>query len=101
MNRYTFVVNLVALWLVIQTSAMMVADKWDAEELRKRLHDPTKERIDLDCDACVIIVDLIQALARTNTSEDDIANTLALVCIQLKLEDHLVCTQVVQEFKVS
>ena len=101
MDHPRFVVNLLAIWLVLQTSAMMMADKWDAEELNKRLHDPSKERIDLDCDACVILVDLIQFLARRNTSEDEIVTTLTKFCIEKKIEDNLVCTQIVREFKVS
>ena len=102
MDHPRFVVNLLAIWLVLQTSAMMMmADKWDAEELNKRLHDPSKERIDLDCDACVILVDLIQFLARRNTSEDEIVITLTKFCIEKKIEDNLVCTQIVREFKVS
>lgn len=79
----------------------MMADKWDVEELNKRLHDPSKERIDLDCDACVILVDLIQFLTRLNSSEDEIATAITKFCIQHKLEDNLVCTQVVREFRVS
>lgn len=79
----------------------MMADKWDEEELNKRLHDPSKERIDLDCDACVILVGLIQLLARLNSSEDEIASAVTKYCIQKKLEDNLVCTQVVREFRVS
>ena len=102
MDHPRFVVNLLAIWLVLQTSAMMIADnEWDVEELNKRLHDPSKERIDLDCDACVILVDLIQSLTRLNTSEDEIATAITKFCIQHKLEDNLVCTQVVREFKVS
>ena len=80
---------------------MMIADKWDVEELRKQLHDPTKERIDLDCDACVVIVDVIQFLVRQNADEEEIAKAVTELCITLKIEDNLVCTQIVQEFKVS
>lgn len=101
MDHLRFVVNFLAIWLVLQTSAMMISDKWDAETLNKQLHDSSKERIDLDCDACKILVDMIQFLARLNSSEDEIAAALAKYCIDRKLEDNLVCTQVVQEFKVS
>ena len=101
MSHAGFIVNLVALWLVIQTSAMMIADKLNVEELRKQLHDPTKERIDLDCDACVLMVDVIQFLVRQNANEEEIAKAATELCIQLKIEDKSVCTQGVQEFKVN
>ena len=78
----------------------MIADKWNVEELSKRLRDPSKERIDLDCDACVVMVDVIQVLARQNASEEKIATVVAELCIQLKVDDSLVCTQGAQEFKV-
>ena len=95
-------INLLAIWLVLQTSAMMIGDgKRDVEELNKQLHDPSKELIDLDCDACVIIVDTIQLLARQNASEDEIATTVTKLCMLFKIEDNLLCTQGVQEFKVS
>jgi len=64
MNHATFVMNLLAVWLMLQTSAIMIANKWDIDELNKQLHDPAKERIDLDCHACLILVDAIQFLAR-------------------------------------
>ena len=101
MNHIGFVVNLLATWLVIQTSAMMIVDKWDVEKLNMRLHDPSKERIDLECDACVILIDIVQLLARSNASEDEVVVALTKFCIQFKLEDNLVCTQITREFKVS
>ena len=101
MNHVRFVVNLLATWLVLQTSAMMIADKWDVEELKRELHAPSKERIDLECDACVVLVDIIQLLARSNSSEDEIVIALTKFCIQAKIEDTSVCTQVTREFKVS
>ena len=101
MNHATLVVNLLALWLILQTSAMMIADKWDVEELREQLHDPTKERIDIECDACTVMVDAIQHLARENASEDAIIYVLEKLCILLKLQDSLVCHGIVPEFKVS
>ena len=90
-----------ATWLVLQTSAMTIADKWDVETLSKQLHDPSKELIDLECDACVVIVDTVQFLARRNASEDEIVTTITELCILLKLEHNLICIQGVQEFKVS
>ena len=80
---------------------MMIADKWDVEKLNRELHDLSKECIDLDCDACIILVDIVQFLARSNSSEDEIVTVLTKFCIQAKLEDHLVCTQITREFKVS
>ena len=85
---------------MIQTSALMIADNWNMEKLSKQLHDPSKERIDLDCDACVVMVDLIQSLARQNASEAEMVHGVTKFCIDLKIEDNLVCTQVVREFKV-
>jgi len=79
----------------------MVSDKWDVEKLSKQLHDPAKERIDLDCDACVVLVDAIQFLARENKSEDEIVDVATELCIKLGIEDKLVCTQAVREFKVN
>ena len=79
----------------------MIADKWDVEELNKQLHDPSKERIDLDCDACVITVELVQFLIKQNTSVEEIVHGVTEFCIYLKIEDNLVCTQIVREFKVS
>ena len=101
MNHATLVVNLLAVWLILQTSAMMIADKWDVEELTKRLHDPAKERIDLACDACDVMVDAIQSLARSGVSEDVIVAVLKKLCVILKIEDSLVCNGIIPEFKVS
>ena len=91
-------VSFLAIWLVFQTSAVMIVDKWEVNE---GLHHSSKERIDLDCDACLILVDMAQFLVRQNASEDEITNAITKYCIQNKLEDTLVCTQVVREFKVS
>lgn len=101
MYHATLVVNLLAIWLTLQTSAIMIADKWDVEELSKQLHDPAKERIDLACDTCKVMVDVIQYLASRNTSEDTIVSVLTKLCVALKVEDSLVCDGIVPEFKVS
>ena len=101
MSNVKIVVNLLVIWLVLHTSAMMIADKWNAENLNKRLHDPSKERIDLDCDACIVLVDIIQFMAKSNSSEEDIVIALTKFCIDAHLQDNLVCTQIVREFKVS
>ena len=101
MSHATFVVNLLAVWLILQTSAVMIADKWDTVGLSKRLHDPTKERIDLECDACEVVVDAIQSLVRSNASEDTIVSVAIKLCIDLKIKDSLVCNGIVPEFKVS
>ena len=97
-------IKLLAIWLVFQTSALawVIPDKWDVEELSKQLHDPSKELIDLNrCHACKSMVDEIRSLARQNASEDEIASLATKLCIKLKIEDKSVCTQIVQEFKVS
>ena len=52
------------MWLVFHTSFMIKMDKWDVGELSKELHYPFKERIHVDCDACVVTVDLIRLLIR-------------------------------------
>ena len=101
MNHATLVVNLLAVWLILQTSAMMIVDKWDVEAIRTRLHDPTKERIDLACDACEVMVDAIQHLARSDVSEDAIVAVLTKLCVLFKIEDSLVCNGICPEFKVS
>ena len=101
MNHATVVANLLAVWLIFQTSAMMIADKWDVEELSKQLHDPAKERIDLACDTCEVLVDAIQSLVRWNMSEDAIVSAITELCIVLKVKDSLVCSGIVPEFKVS
>ena len=101
MNHATLVVNLLAVWLILQTSAMMIADKWDVEAIRNRLHDATKERIDIACDACEVMVDAIQHLARSDISEDAVVTILTKLCVLLKIEDSVVCTGIVPEFKVS
>ena len=97
--------KLLAIWLVFQTSALawVIPDKWDVEELSKQLHDLSKERIDLDCDACKVLVDTIQFLARQDATEDVIATVATEFCIKFlsKHFDKSVCTQAVQEFKVS
>ena len=101
MNHATLVVNLLSLWLILQTSAMVIMDKWDVEELREQLQDPTKERIDLECDACRVMVDAIQDLARKHASEDTIVYVAEKLCTLLKIQDSLVCHGIIPEFKVS
>ena len=71
------------------------------EKLNKQLHDSSKERIDLECDACLIIVDAIQFLARLNSSEDEVATVATWLCINLNIEVSFICVQGVEEFKVS
>ena len=45
MNRtVTLIVDFLAVWLIIQASAIRIADKWDMERLRRQLHDPRKLR---------------------------------------------------------
>ena len=96
------VLTLLALiWLAFPASARVIMDrKWDVEKLNKQLHDPSKERIDLDCDACKIIVDAIQFLARLDASEDEVATVATWLCINLNIEVSYICQQGVQEFKV-
>ena len=95
---------LALIWLALLASAREITDKWDkwdVEKLNTLLHDPSKERIDLDCDACKIMVDAIQFLARLNASEDEVAAVATWLCINLNIEFSYICQQGVQEFKVS
>ena len=47
------------------------------------------------------LVDIVQFLARSNASEDEMVIALMKFCIRAKLEDYLVYTQITREFNVS
>ena len=119
MEYYTFVgikllvlVPAICIWLMLQTSAMTIADKWepDVETLSKQLHDdPSKGIIDwAECDACAEMIGTVQFLARHHlnaTEEELLANIITDLCtIVTKFKrwhhDIIIC-QGVQEFKVS
>jgi len=100
MTYATFVLNLLAFWTVLQCAAILISDRWDVDKLYEVLHDPTKERIDIECDACVLVVDAIQSLARENKTEEEILKTATFLCEKLKIQDKLVCTGIVPEFRV-
>ena len=102
MNRVvTLIVNLLAVWLIIQVSAIRITDKWDVERLRRHLHDPTKGLMEQVCDTCKSLVDAIQQLARSNSSEDTVADVASRLCVKLNVQDSLICNGIVPEFKVS
>jgi len=81
----------------------------DIDELIKRLdlelHDAAKEikkeLIGHDCEACLLIVEAIQHLARKNFTEDTIVDVVTKLCIKYKIKDKLVCSGIIPEFKVS
>ena len=95
------VLNLLALWTVLQCTAILISDKCDVDRLYKELQDPSKDRIDVECDACVLIVCTIQALARENRTEEEIVTTATYLCEKLTERGKLVCSGIVPEFRVS
>lgn len=54
----------------------------------------------LTCEACKLIVDTIDVLFMENKTQDEIADVVTSICIDLKIEDRNVCTLVVKEFQV-
>ena len=76
-----------ACFAVLQSSA---SDNWDVDELYKQLHDPTKDKIDVECETCFVVVEVIQTLVRENKSEDEIVEAAIELCISLQKADQLV-----------
>lgn len=93
-------IALLACCAVLQSSASLLSDHLDVDELYKQLHDPAKGKIDIDCETCFLVVDVIQFLVQENRSEDEIADAITELCISLQIEDQLVCSGIVPEFKV-
>ena len=56
---------------------------------------------DLECEACKIVVTVLQQLLLTNSSENEIVDVITKLCIALQIEDQNVCTLGVLEFKVQ
>lgn len=56
---------------------------------------------DLECETCKIVVVILQQLLLQNSTEDEIVDIITKVCIDFKIEDKNVCTQIVLEFKVE
>ena len=54
----------------------------------------------LECSACKTIANILQELFVKNATEEEIVKIITFLCIQFKIEDELVCTAVVIEFKV-
>ena len=67
------------------------------ESLKAKISGPYSG---LTCEACKVIVPLLQQLFAQNISEDEVAKIVVRVCIDLKIEDENVCTLVVPTFKV-
>jgi len=86
---------------VLQSSASLLPDNWDVDELYKQLHDPNKDKIDVECETCFVVVEVIQTLVRENKSEDEIVEAAIELCISLQKADQLVCSEIVPGFKVS
>jgi len=101
MTYVTLVLNLLVLWTVLQCTAILISDRWDVDKLYKELHDVSKERIDVECDACALVVDAIQELVRSNTTEEEVVKTATYLCEKLQIQDKLVCSGIVPEFRVS
>ena len=62
--------------------------------------DPAVTVTDWECTTCKIITTVLQDLFLKNATEDEIVAIITAFCIDLKIEDELVCTAVVIEFKV-
>lgn len=61
---------------------------------------PSAPSSGLTCDACKIVVGVLDVLFMENRTEDDIVEAATYICIVLNIEDRNVCTLVVKEFKV-
>ena len=55
---------------------------------------------DLECEACKVVVTVLQQLLLSNSSENEIVDIITKLCIALQIEDENVCTLGVLEFKV-
>ena len=62
--------------------------------------DPTVAVTDWECSTCKIVATVLQDLFLKNATEDEVVAIITAYCIDLKIEDELVCTAVVLEFKV-
>ena len=56
---------------------------------------------DLECEVCKIMVDALQHLLLSNSTEDEVVDVITKLCIDLQIQDQNVCTLVVREFKVE
>ncbi|XP_065888775.1 sphingomyelin phosphodiesterase-like isoform X2 [Dysidea avara] len=81
------VFSLLACCAVLQSSESLNSD------------DPAKDRIDVECDSCILVVETIQFLFRENRSEDEIVDAAIELCTRLHIEDKYVCSGIVPEFK--
>ena len=68
------------------------------ESLKAKISGPYSS---LTCEACKVIVTILQQLFAQNASEEEIAKIVVRVCIDLKIEDENVCTLVVPTFQVK
>ena len=56
---------------------------------------------DLDCEVCKIVSSMLELSLEKNSTEEDIVELAAKLCILLQIEDKNVCDLIVQEFKVT
>ena len=73
-----------------------------ARQLQQTLRDDdlSAPSSGLTCDACKIVVRVMDVLFMENRTQDDIVEAITYLCIVLKIEDRNVCTLVVKEFQV-
>ena len=57
-------------------------------------YDQDGRQMGIAMPACVITVELVQFLIEQNTSVEEIVHGVTELCIDLKIEDNLVCTQI-------
>ena len=62
--------------------------------------DPAIAVIDWECSTCKILFTELQNLFLKNATDEKIIAHITEFCIKLKIEDKLVCTAIVTEFKV-
>ena len=63
--------------------------------------DPAVTVTDWECTTCKILFTELQYLFLKNATHDEILARITAFCIDLKIEDKLVCTAIVIEFKVT
>lgn len=90
------------LWLfVLLTAVFTLTASAPLKEGQKLLKRKFAGASGFTCDACKVVVNLLQELFAQNASEDEVAKIVISVCIDLKIEDKNVCTLIVPTFRVS
>ena len=78
-----------------------VARADDESSLRlTELKNALKEK-GFGCSVCMTFANVLQDLFVRNATEEEIVKKITSLCIKFKIEDELVCTAVVIEFKVG